>query len=207
MKKQTTPPAPVSPVSLAWSGRALRESMVQAALYLESAFERQIDWYHQRKRSKARLSRALRALALLAFIGGGLTPLAGMALPGLFGRAGLEPGGAASLLIGIAAACLAFDRFFGCSSTWLRYVTAALSLESQLERFRYEWPRRSLAAGEELAPRDAERLVRFFQETAAAMRKTVEEETSAWVAEFHANLLRLERDLTSRRVPGRRKAA
>ncbi len=207
MKKQTAPVAPASPVSLAWSGRALQDSLVQAALYLEAALERQIGWYQGKKRSKARTSRALRAGALVAFIAGGLTPLAGMALPGLLGQAGVELGGLASLLIGGATACLAFDRFFGCSSTWLRYVTAAMALESQLERFRYEWPRRSLAAGEQLSAGEAERLLRFFQETAAAMRRTVEEETSAWVAEFQSNLLRLERDLAARSAPPRRKAA
>ena len=207
MQKQSVSSRPASPVSLPWSGKTLPDSLAEAAAYLEYSLERQIAWYHLRKQGKARVSRALRAAALLGFLTGGLAPLAGAAFPGLLWRAGVEAAGVAYLLIGAAAGCLAFDRFFGCSSTWLRYVTAAMALESQLEHFRYEWPRLWLSAGEEAAAGKAERLLRLCQETAAAMRKIVEEETKAWTAEFHTNLIRLEQKLAAAPAAPRRKAA
>ncbi len=204
MKGRSTLAGPVSPVSLSWTGNATGASLVKVAEYLEFTAQRQIDWYYSKKRPKAQMSRGLRAAALLLFFCGGLAPLAGPALPGLFPGDGVHPGGAGYFFIGLAGACLAFDRFFGCSSTWLRYVKAALTLESQLERFRYEWAR---LAAVQTSREQAGELLRLCQETSEAMRRTVEEETNAWAAEFHSNLARLELVLGGKRVGSHRKAA
>jgi conflict system pore-forming effector with SLATT domain len=51
------------------------------------------------------------------------------------------------VLLGLAAGCSAYDRFFGYSAAWLRYMAAAVNLRAQLVDFQLAWLREMAAVG------------------------------------------------------------
>src|ERR1022692_2489089 len=97
--------------------------------WAEELAQEAIDWYLGEKKRKARWSRSLRLLAAILIILGGAVPLAALTSD----RAALGNWG--FVLIGLSAGCLAYDRFCGFSSAWLRYMATAVELRSQLSDF------------------------------------------------------------------------
>src|SRR5262249_49531150 len=68
------------------------------------------------------------------------------------------------LLLALAAGCWAFDRFFGYSSSWLRYMAAATSLRTQLVEYQTAWAKEMVAmAAREPDRTDAVRLIDFVR--------------------------------------------
>ncbi len=194
-----------SPVALSWEKAELDRSVTRLGEYVERMAEEQIEWYSRKKRWKSRLSRGLRLASLVLFAAGAATPLVQASFPALASVQGIVPGHIGYLLIALAAGCVAFDRFFGLSSGWMRYVTAAFALETALERFRFEWAHRQ-ARRRGASPTAAEvgELVSLCAETALGVRVEVEQETAAWVAEFQSNLARLEQELRQKSKRGER---
>jgi hypothetical protein len=164
---------------------------------VEQEAQRQIDWYHGKRKVKARVSTALRFAAIVLLVLGGLVPiLKGSLSPDLIKRLPFDFGQSGYLLLAIAGGCVAMDRFFGYSSGWIRYMTTALALEKSLEEFRLEWARQ-LAKLRGAAPSDAQvdQLIVTCETFSLAIRGQVEQETKAWVTEFESNLAQLEKDL------------
>ena len=114
-----------------------------------------IGWYYSKKKSKNFWSRWLRFWAILYTILGGLAPilsatgLAQLIAQYFYGNvddrdlrlAEMRFNQCGYVLIGLAAGCLAFDRFFGFSTNWMRYIGAAMRIETARVRFRFEWER------------------------------------------------------------------
>lgn len=155
--------------------------------YAERKAIEAIDWYLADKRAKKTASRTLRALAILLAAAGGIQPLVDAALPGR-GWAGWG-----YVLLATAAACVAFDRFFGLSSGWMRDMSTAQALQRRLETFRYDWAteclRGAITAPDEEQVTRALALIREFGEDVA---DAIERETTDWVVEFQSNLAQLE---------------
>jgi hypothetical protein len=147
-----------------------------------------IDWYTKAKRTKASLSRWLRGAAIFAGILGGLAPIfAAMApaMPANSTAADLQLliTQAGYIAVGIAAGLIAFDRFFGLSSGWIRYMTAMTAIERLRLEFILDWARLRRQAGQQLdVLKMLDRAVAFRK----ALNQIVEDETSKWVSEFQA---------------------
>src|SRR5690242_5668700 len=88
-----------------------------------------IDWYMHRKWWMGLIARTLRSSAILLTTIGGIIPLlvAGELLGTHNDSYKWSQLGYVSLLL--AAGCILFDKFFGFSSGWMRYVTTALKLQ------------------------------------------------------------------------------
>jgi len=145
-----------------------------------------IVWYLREKKRKARWSRSLRTLAVILLSLGGAVPLAALTS----GRPALGNWG--FVLIGLAAGCLAYDRFFGFSSAWLRYMATAMELRSQLFDFQVQWAKWMAALGNEEPSSEAIlNMVETIQSFITHINRTVGSETQSWLAEFHTNLSEL----------------
>ena len=113
--------------------------------------------------------------------------------------AGLDFSQLGYLLIGIGAGCLGFDRFFGYSSGWMRYITTSMAIERSLEEFRFDWVAlMTKSAGQTPSPDQILKLIEVSKQFSLAVKGQVEQETKAWVQEFQNNLSQLERDLKER---------
>jgi hypothetical protein len=191
-------PSPLS--NLSWKDADVENSLRELHAYVESEAARQILWYYDKKKWKSRMSAALRVVAILLFVLGGLVPIIKATLPAAalthlpvdFGQAGY-------LLIGVGAGCLGLDRFFGYSTGWIRYITTALALEKSREEYRLQWTRQmAKTRGNQPSVDEVEQLIQTCATFSLAIKSQVEQETKAWVAEFQSNLTQLEKDLQAK---------
>ncbi|WP_413757022.1 SLATT domain-containing protein [Streptomyces sp. MMBL 11-3] len=154
--------------------------------WVESFAIESINWYTREKISKARWSRFLRLSAVLSFALGTITPVVAVGMG--WSRQAIWGYG----IIGIGACCVAFDRVCGFSSSWMRYVSTAISLNRQLVMFQASWPRIEARLAQESSPENFSEavleLVKFVDVTSLLM----EDETLAWVSEFQNHVVQLE---------------
>jgi hypothetical protein len=172
---------------LSWSRAEIRHSLDEMYAWGERLASDAINWYMAEKRTKSRQSRALRAGAIILGTAGAAVPVAALAA----GR--MAVGNWGFLLLALAGGCVAFDRFFGYSSAWLRYMATATSLRAQLVDFQTTWAKEMVAMGAREPDRtDAVRLIEFVRTFAWNVNDTVRVETEAWLIEFHTRLTELE---------------
>jgi hypothetical protein len=170
--------------------------------YVERDVEAAIRWYYSKKPWKAWGSQLLKFLVLLTTGLGGLLPIVsatGVFSAGLPGPEkelrNLQVDQIGYLCFGLAAAFLAFDKYFGYSTGWMRYITTAMSLETALRNFRLDWARTTSGlAGTTPSGAVLESLLQKIQDFCIAARTLVEKETQAWVMEFQTNLSQLEKE-------------
>lgn len=161
--------------------------------YAEQRADESIRWYLRSKGSKALASRGLRLATI------GLTTLGGLApvIAGLGWLSGANEqwlGQLGYLFLGLAAACIGVDKFFGFSSAWMRYITAALVLERSLSEFRLEWAMlRAKLAGRPPTSDQVQLMIQRIRDFVLQVDGEVEKETQEWIAEFQKNLAEIER--------------
>lgn len=168
-----------------------RPTVDVAELYewAEGAAYAAINWYMVKKRRKARWSRRLRAMSAILAALGGTVPVAALAsgMPAL-GNWGFA-------LLALAGGCVAYDRFFGYSTAWIRYVSTAMMLRTQLNDFQLSWI--MLSAQPDLPK---EQLVDHIHQFVSAVNDTIRRETEAWSIEFTSRFSEMESTLISSRA-------
>ncbi|MEV8523245.1 SLATT domain-containing protein [Streptomyces sp. NPDC052000] len=165
---------------------AATEAINELFLWVESFVVDSINWYAREKVSKARWSRFLRISAVLSFALGTVTPVVAVGM-GWSQQAIWGYG-----IIGIGACCVAVDRVCGFSSSWMRYVSTAISLNRHLVIFQTSWPRIEAKLARQPSSESfseaVQELVNFVDATSLLM----ENETMAWVSEFQSHVVQLE---------------
>src|SRR5687768_7472658 len=171
---QWTPPS--------WQPDQVQKCLDSLRQYAESDVESAIHWYYAKKPWKASASQLLKFLTLLATAAGGLLPI--VASTGVFSSGLLEADRELRILkvnqigylcFGLAAAFLAFDKYFGYSTGWMRYITTAMSLETALRNFRLDWARTTAGlAGATPSGAVLEALLQKIQDLCVAARMLVE---------------------------------
>jgi SMODS and SLOG-associating 2TM effector domain 2 len=151
------------------------EKLDMLYLHVEGKSRVMIGWYIRKKRSRARWSRTLRFLAI-SFAGiGGICPLLQN-----FGEYFNQMGYVA---FGITAMILGFDKFFGFSNAWMRYMMTQIRLQKKLRSF----------VDKDLTQTEAEALFSFLHTFQEEMMAEVEQETHYWITEFQSNLVQLDK--------------
>jgi conflict system pore-forming effector with SLATT domain len=166
--------------------------------YAEATASEAVDWYGRHKRRIAWKSRLLRFLAILLTALGGLTPIISalgwstVELPPWAAK--LNVGQLGYLFLGLAAACVGLDRFFGFSSGWMRYITTKMALERLISDFRMDWAMLIAKLGNQSPTADQVQLmIQRIKEFLLTLDKHVEQETEAWVSEFKTNISEIEK--------------
>jgi hypothetical protein len=192
--------SPIDLSKLSWNDTEVQNSLQVLHQYVEDQAQKQINWYWDKKRAKAQVSVLLRFTAIVLFVLGGLVPIVKATLPAtVAAKFPFDFGQSGYLLIGVAAGCMALDRFFGYSTGWIRYVTTAMAIEKSLEEFRLEWTRTmAKMRGASPTPEELETLIQTSAAFSLAIKSQVEQETKAWVVEFQTNLSQLEKDLQAK---------
>jgi hypothetical protein len=173
--------------ALKWDPADVAGSLDRVLAYVEAEAAKSLGWYWKSKRPKQWKSQAIRFFAIVLTASGGLYPLVGK-------EVGLEWDLAPALFVGLAATLMGVDKGFGYSSGWARYVLAATTIKKQLEEFRLDWVALRAEAGANPSPEHVERLLARASAFRSEIEREVLEETREWVAEFQANMSRLDRD-------------
>ncbi|MGH9396694.1 MAG: SLATT domain-containing protein [Terriglobia bacterium] len=154
--------------------------------------QKRIDWYKDNVTGMRFGSRLCRGAAII-FIGiGSLLPLVGAASVGLGWDAKKIPFGFGYVAFALAAGCLGYDKYFGLSTGWLRYIKTQLALEAGLDQLRLDWM--SLIAkvqGNKPTPDQIQVLLKRLQIFVQFVDAQVQQETNAWILEFQTNLAEL----------------
>ena len=144
------------------------------------------------------MSWILRALAIFLTTLGGLTPimsaLGGSTIKLLDGQLNVYVGQLGYLFLGLAAGCIAFDRFFGFSSGWMRYISTKMVLEKELSEFRFDWAMMIAKFGKESpTPDQIQLMIQRLKEFLVLVNSNVENETNTWISEFKSSLADIEK--------------
>lgn len=145
----------------------------------------QIRWYDRKRPHKRLWSQGTRIITLLLFGLGIVCPLV---------ATGQEGGGINYLKMGYvmmasAGAIVLFDKFFGLSTGWMRFMETQLKLEESLKEFYHDWALLELQdnpADKHLNKLEA--LKRFTMD----VEKLVQRETRSWANEFTANITNID---------------
>jgi hypothetical protein len=187
-------PADLKPVpfpSLSWAPEDRTKSLSALVGYATKEAERAIDWYYWKRRRMQRWGRGLRLGAVLATSAAGVTPL----LAELMERNGhpaIDPLWAA-LLLAVAGILVLLDRFWGCTSAWVRYMGAAQEITAALDAFRIQWESHKLLwDGLQVDVEQAQATIDSCQSFLDRVRSVVRTETDTWVTEFHKILEQIE---------------
>lgn len=114
-----------------------------------------------------------------------------------------ESGQLGYLFAAVAAALIGLDKFLGFSSSWTRYITAELSIQKSLDRFRIDWAIANAKPADDAdKPGPGERL-QILKDFSMEVSRIIEEETQVWVREFQSALLSMEKAIQEREQAAR----
>lgn len=152
-----------------------------------------IGWYLTKKAPVARWSKVLRFCAILLATVGAVLPLIG-ATPLLGNGQGATMGNYGYVFLALSGAAVLFDKLFGLSSRWMRYMTTSMILQRQLAQFEMDWAAAWLeVVDQNPTTAQKEQLIGLLRAFRLAIADEVVRETQAWVAEFESGLAQLER--------------
>lgn len=164
--------------------------------YAEANANDSIQWYGRKKHDKAKMSSFLRASAIILTSLGGLAPIVGaIGITSInFGKLPVNIGQLGYLFLGLAAACIGFDKYFGFSSGWMRYISTKMTLERALSEFRLDWAMMiAKLTDKQPTPDQVQLMIQRLKEFLVLINNNVETETLAWVAEFKNSLADIEK--------------
>lgn len=144
--------------------------------------EEQVFWYRRRSRSFKNWSKSLRLVTLMLVGAGVLAPL----LNGAWPDSGISWLPLGYLAIGLSGMIYLFDKIFGLSKGWIRFMTTYLKIVHDTHEFRLAWLQ---MLESESAPKTKFSFLTGYLE---ALHKTVENETRIWASEFESSLRQLE---------------
>ncbi len=175
-----------------WDNANPMESLKLVYLWAVAKAQEQIAWYDRKKRSKRGASQTLRALTIVFASAGALCPL--IDATGVFeaGNGGVAFGRWGYVLLALGGALHGFDRFFGMSSGWMRFIVTQMSIERALKEFEYDW---ALLFAQQAQNPNVPAMLQRVKEFTLQVETLVKEETDAWVVEFRSNLTELEKVL------------
>jgi hypothetical protein len=202
---------PIDFKTLTWHANDPAGSLERVAEAVSAEAERAIDWYLKKKQSQKRGAQWLRVIAIILITAATLVPI----LIEIFenwiianSTAASRPWWASaawsSVLLIIALALVLLDRFYGCSSAWMRFISAELQIREALHAFRLDW---QIARARWTDGKPSEQQIEaglqscrgFLGQIDAILKSEVE----AWVQEFRSALKDIDEAVKARPAAAR----
>src|SRR5262249_4518074 len=123
-----------------WRGKNAPDAIHELFGFSNGEAKNVAAWYQAAKNRKAVASRSLRGIAIALFVIGGLAPIvAGFWHGDQTADRMVAINQSGYFMLGLAAGMLAFDRYFGVSSGWIRYMTSLAAVERLRSEFMFDW--------------------------------------------------------------------
>lgn len=172
---------------LDWSPEHRRESIHTVYQRAEEHALVAIHWYLLAKQGKKLWAQLLRLGVI------GLTAIAGL-LPIIseIYQFALSPAWA-SVALGLAGVLLAIDKFFGCSSAWMRFIAAEHQIRQYLHEFQMDYELEQ--TGWDSAQPTVEQTQKLLSRCKAFLYQVdtiIRQETDQWLAEFQDALKQID---------------
>jgi hypothetical protein len=165
-----------------------------------SKTEEAIHWYDRHKSHHKRRAVLLRGLAIALAGLATIVPIAVSMFPSEWNPQRWVP--VASILAALSAGCIGFDRLYGYSSNWMRYLTALLELQSQLELLQFSWARRALESRLTSNPKSDNLIasLNLLQSTLVSVHHALKTETLEWATHLSVALQDFEKSVVAQRA-------
>jgi hypothetical protein len=175
-----------------WTPSGAHDSAKRVYAYAQGIARQAATYYQKAKRPKKRWATLLRMSALVLATLAGVIPILSGAT--VFGRYLDMAPSWASILIALAAGCVAIDRFFGFSNAWIRFTSAETKIRRLAEQFELEWQAEMVGwrGPTELTDDQIRHCISLCQAFVGQVADVVGEETNAWIAEFTSALKQIE---------------
>lgn len=169
--------------NLDWSNGKAEESL--AIIYIKAIVlaTDAIQWYSKSKLSKKKWARTIRVTTIMLGSLAALLPTIG----DMVQKNGVSqiPSGWTTICLGVAGALLLFDRFFGFSSAWMRYINAEMQLQQVKQEFEMDWEnQRASWQGTQPTKDQVNQMLARCKAFISQVNTIVREETNVWVQEF-----------------------
>ena len=150
-----------------------------------------IEWFLRKKERPARYSRSIRIWAIIFTIIGGVSPI----LQGVQYLSQFNFTQYGYIALALAAGLLGFDKYFGFSSAWMRYMLTQIALQQKLDNFHMDWLklRINIKNNDEISEEQIETLCNCIQKFRLNILTEIENEIQTWKSEFQKNLMLLEK--------------
>jgi len=173
-------PSPTLP-SLDWSPDARANSLDALYTYVENQIYDALRWYYTKKASQSRWSKGLRVAAICLTTFGGVSPLVATAFPASAAQLSAAIDHLGYVLLALAGGAVALDRFFGYSSSWMRYVATCNRLNRLLVSVQLEWATTKATFTEkELTVEVVRSVIGEFAKHAEELGNIIERESQTW---------------------------
>jgi conflict system pore-forming effector with SLATT domain len=171
-------------------------SLAACLAYIESQILERIKWYRAKKRPLQKSSKLIRFVSLATLLLGALCPLASGVISGVpsLDRLGY-------VFLGLSGGLLLFDKLFGVSAGWIRFISAAQSLEALLDGLRLDWATTGIEQGAEADCTVLAKRAEILTTAASRFHAVIDQETKEWAAEFQNNLRELQQRASANASP------
>jgi hypothetical protein len=191
----------------------LKQELVKKYEEVIKEAEKQADWYVINKDRKKKWARFIKAFAIVATGLGGLIPILQVIFPSGKQLSALQTPGSEQvwhfsidpnygyLLLAISGILILFDKYFGLSSGWIRYITTELGIRKKIRELKFNWMieiNKYNYCAVILDCTQAEALLNILKDFTIKVDELVNQETSAWAAEFQTNLGDLQKTIDSK---------
>ena len=182
----------IKTTDLVWEPNDVPGSLDALYQYVKDRATKAIDWYLESKRDKKIWAIWLRVLAILLASAGALLPILSQIITDENGEQIIAPAWASVALV-LAGVLVALDRFLGCSSSWIRYISTELRLQKILDEFQIDWQCQK-SKWKDAGPdnRQIRDIFGIAKQFIQQVDQLIIEETNAWIAEFQSVLKQID---------------
>jgi len=199
---QNSPPRDIQAECLRdldWSPQKAADALSQIARYASDYACQSATWYLRSKTWKRRGARWLRLLAIVFVAAAGVLPMVQQLMVMSDGKVVVAPVWA-SILLATAVFLIVLDRFFGCSSGWIRCVLAEARIRRLRQQFELDWQALLASyAGQAPSGEQIQHALACAKAFVEQVNAVIGDETTKWVEEFQAALKQV--DEQARAVP------
>jgi hypothetical protein len=183
---------PTERLQLSWEPGKIVASLETLFERITNEAEAAINWYLRAKRPKQRWAMFLRVGSIAFGTIAGIIPILAQISVNKDGTARIQPAWA-SVALGIAAALVLLDRFFGFSSAWMRYIGTELNIRQLNQEFQLEWESdKATWLGAEPTSDQLRSTLGRFKAFVTQVNTIVRQETDAWIQEFQSTLKQID---------------
>ncbi len=177
--------------SFSWTSNDRINSLEKVFKYVSSEAQQAINWYLSKKNSKRIWARILRFAAILATTVAGLIPLLSQ-ISISHQKMSVSPAWASVALV-VAVALVGFDKFFGFSSAWIRFLTTEVQIRKTLQAFQIDWEiQKAALKGADPSDDQVQDMLIQCKTFLAQINVILENEMTSWKQEFQAALKQID---------------
>jgi hypothetical protein len=102
----------------------------------------------------------------------------------------------------VAATLILLDKFYGFSSSWMRYATTFQEIQSNLDEFRVNWRKEVLKLNANQPPTDDQKVAvyDFLLAFSKSLNESIRNETLQWIGEFRGALADIDKKVEEQRA-------